>query len=594
MTSFPSIIDNGSQGAMTLTEANLLLTSSAVSGTLTTLPTGFATTETAGITDTLYVTAYGLKAANTCGVITTYTGNKSLKFWSTYINPSTGTLQYSINGTSIATTQGAAASQTVSFASGATSVPILYRDVGLMQISAKDTAFPCVLCSGTYTATGSTANFVVKPAKFGISVIGNPGASTATGSVFTKAGQNFTTNVTAQDFAGNTTPNYGNETVAQSVNLTAATLVLPSGGHNGTITNGSAFTKTAPGVFQNTTVNYNEVGIIQLNAEVAGQNYLSAGNVTSTSGNVGRFTPNSFTLTNNTPQFATKCVSGSFTYLNQPFIYNTAPQLVATAKSADGTTTTQNYKGAFFKLTSGSIGASYTTNSVGTTLNTAATSISVADNANGSGTITFNSGTGLIFPKVNGGSIVPFTAEIKLAATVADTDSVTYASNPFNFGATTSSNGIAFSNTKQFYEGRMYINSVSGSELLPLSPNINLQYFTSGSVWATNTADNCTVFTDTSKLNLTYDKPGLTTTPTLGSISNGVIPLMLSAPGSGNVGNVSIEADISTTGANLPYLQYDWPYDGNSDGVANDNPRGIASFGVYQGKAFIVYQREVY
>jgi MSHA biogenesis protein MshQ len=600
LQSFPSITDNGTQGSMTLTEANLLLTSSPVSGILSSLPTAFSSIATAGVSDTLYLTAYGLKSAGVCGVITGYTGNKALKFWSTYVNPNTGSLAYSVNSNNIATTQAAATNQTISFVSGAASIPILYRDVGKMQISVKDSAFPCVICSGTYTAIASTANFVVKPAKFGISAVGNPGAVDSNGAVFTQAGENFTINVTAQDFAGNTTPNYGNETVAQGINIYSSSLIAPVGGSNGSANNGaianaSSFSKIAPGVFQNTIASFDEVGIIKITAEVLGQNYLSAGNVATQSSNVGRFNPYNFSATGNTPVFTTANGSSGFTYVGQNFGYTTHPSISVTAKGKSGNTT-QNYTGSFFKITTASIIPSYSTNNVGTTLSSAAAALdfNVIDNGSGTGSILFNNGGGLALPKVNGTNLVPFVAEIKLAVTVADTDAREYSSNPFKFGEITANNGIAFDYGKQFYSGRMAINNGYGSELLPINMNIDLQYFNTNSIWTTNTLDNFTSFNNINNLIVSADNASLNTTPSLGSISNGIIPLTLSAPGDGIVGNVSVEANISATGANIPYLQYDWPYDANNDGVENDNPRGIGSFGVYKGKDFIIYTREVY
>ena len=50
-----------------------------------------------------------------------------------------------------------------------------------------------------------------KPADFIIAVTGNPGAADASGTVFKKAGENFTTVVQVVDSEGDVTPNYGNE-----------------------------------------------------------------------------------------------------------------------------------------------------------------------------------------------------------------------------------------------------------------------------------------------------------------------------------------------------------------------------------------------
>ena len=53
--------------------------------------------------------------------------------------------------------------------------------------------------------------------------------------------------------------------------------------------------------------------------------------------------------------------------------------------------------------------------------------------------------------------------------------------------------------------------------------------------------------------------------------------------------------DLSVaTGAGLPWLQYDWPSDGNMDGVPDDDPVGRATFGIFRGNNRIIYMRENY
>ena len=70
---------------------------------------------------------------------------------------------------------------------------------------------------------------------------------------------------------------------------------------------------------------------------VGDADYLGVGNVTgTTTGNVGRFFPDHFAVTRNSPTFNPACTAGSFTYVGQPFAYATAPVLTVTARNASG------------------------------------------------------------------------------------------------------------------------------------------------------------------------------------------------------------------------------------------------------------------
>ncbi|HBY87890.1 MAG TPA: hypothetical protein DEO86_18710, partial [Colwellia sp.] len=73
--------------------------------------------------------------------------------------------------------------------------------------------------------------------------------------------------------------------------------------------------------------------------------------------------------------------------------------------------------------------------------------------------------------------------------------------------------------------------------------------------------------------------------------------IILDAPGVGNTGQVCVSYSI------LPWLQYKWATDVDNlqcpftssdvDGLYNDNPFGIATFGIFRGNDRIIYQREI-
>lgn len=637
----------GLSGAINFVSAGLSVTDVAVSNPPAAPPPAFSTTQTAGSDFNLYLTAIN---ENNCDVNTSYAGAKNIRFYTTYINPTTGTMNATINGTTIASSSGAATTtQSINFTSGVATVTGRYNDAGQLSLNVIDTA---VSPAGP---TGVSGNFVVKPASFAMNIPGNtatqatsPAGAAQTAcladAVFAKAGNNFTVNVQPRNALGNVTPNYGNETSPQGIILTSGSVLGPTGGRNGSanngaIGNGSTFTKITSGsptppagwsypYFQGTTFSFDEVGCINLTAGVSGGNYLSASNGAVTGSLVvGRFTPDHFDTSGNTPQFTTTCTGGggSFTYLDQPFVYATQPVLTVLARALAGTTT-QNYTGSFWKLTSSGFGSVYnkayfpvTGGDTIPALNLSATipaptfvdvGAGVPGSAgSGTGTFTFADGGGLKIQRLVGTLSPPLTAEIQLrVATITDSDSVACtgtgcSAGGFSFGATTSGNGIAFAGTgggKQFYHGRLNVINASGSEILPLTVPMQTEYYTSANGFVLNSLDtgssgNCTVYTGGATNLVVTPSSGLSTTATVSGsptyyFSGGALNISLSAPTGTTTGYADIEASIGTI---LPWLQYNWSYTGTLGTTYSNNPRGRGTFGIFKGNDRVIYQKEV-
>ncbi len=453
------IRDTDAEGPLVFSPNGFTVTAAALSNPPPGSITTFATNQTAGTNFSLYLTAFGQTPNDaTCGVIETYTGTKSLKFWSTYVNPATGTRNVTINTVSAATAEGASVAQNVTFTNGQAVVTAKYKDAGRIGIGMKDdTTTNAVLPNGI---RGATANFVVKPYDFVLSGIQNaagsvtnPQASTATGTVFIAAGAPFRATVTVRDAEGSTTPNYGRETPAESVRL-VPTLFLPASGANPAVGMTTGFGGFTNGVATGTDFTWSEVGIITARGGIADADYLGAGDVLgpTSSERIGRFIPSRFVVALNSPLFNTGCTAGNFTYQGQPFTYSTAPIITATAVSVSGATTT-NYTGAFFKLTNSTLtGRTYA--SAAGTLDTAGlpattTDPTIASPGGGVATLTFGGGSGLNFTKT---LLAPFNAGIQLAINVLDSDGVVAVGsaplgNPVTFGVST---GIPFTATDRF------------------------------------------------------------------------------------------------------------------------------------------------
>jgi len=496
-----------------------------------------------------------------------------------------------------------------------------YSDVGQITLYAR-----YFIPLGGGSASGNSmigsSQFVVQPSNFSLTNIkcttfgagtcstalsapgNNPGATTAAGAAFIQAGQPFAATVTASNFLGAVTPNYGREIAPPGVTL-SANLVAPVGGNAATLNNASAFVSFSAGIATGTTFNWPEVGIITLTPSVA--NYLGSGAVAGTaSGNVGRFIPNAFTAAPNTPVFGTGCAAGGFSYLGQPLSYTVPPVLTVTALSAAGSTA-RNYTGAFLKLTNSTLtGRTYTPTPASPALDSSGLPSTAADPAiidlgSGQATLTFSTGTGLLFTR--GAAVAPFDANISLSVNVIDSDGVA-APNPVVFG---SAAGISFSTSPTQYYGRLALRDAVGSELLDLPMALTTQYYVSTTQgFTTNTNDNCTLLTAPSialsnfLLPLTSLKtcvrdsgsPGAsgagcavvapTSTAYKATASSGNFNLWFAAPGSGFNGTMTVK------GTAPAWLQYAWT------GGANLSPTGIAAFGVFSGQTSRVYQREVY
>jgi hypothetical protein len=500
-----------------------------------------------------------------------------------------------------------------------------YSDAGQITLYARYN-IPLANGAGSGNLMNGSSQFVVQPYTFLLSGLkcttygagtcstalgapgNNPGAASAAGAAFIPAGEPFSATVTAQNFLGAATPNYGQELAPPGVTL-SANLIAPAGGDAAVLNNASAFGVWSVGIATGTTFNWPEVGIITLTPAVA--NYLGSGAVTGTaSGNVGRFYPNSFAVALNTPVFGTACSAGSFSYLGQPLIYTVAPVATVTAQALGGATT-RNYTGAFMKIANASLaGRTYTPTPASPSLNLSglpATSADpvIADLGTGQATLTFGAGAGLLFAR--GNAIAPFNANIALSINVIDTDGVVVtriggvaATNPVTFGA---SSGISFSTGAAQYYGRLALRDSVGSELLDLPMPLTAQYYLNAAVgFSTNTADSCTIAPKLAFSNYQLNLlPGGTCVRDSGSPgASGVgctapappasqydpvavagnFDLILAAPGAGDNGALSVTATAPS------WLQYSWG--------ASVNPVGMGTFGEFPAPASRVHQREVY
>jgi hypothetical protein len=485
--------------------------------------------------------------------------------------------------------------------------------------------------SGTPTTIGcSTDNFSIRPAGFtsvsvsdtnwGTSGTARPLYNTAaSGGNVHQAGRPFSIAATAVNGLGNITGNYNGSPAAS---VTAC--LLPSGCTAGVLSPGSW--SAASGTVTSSTATYSEAGAFTL--QLQDRTFASVDSADGTpadcsaSGlyicsavlNAGRFVPDHFSVTtNNTPSFKTfndtTCTSRSFTYIGQGFGYVTAPQALITAQNAAGVTT-QNYRGVLWRPV-----PAFVYSSVSGTLDSGlATTPTVVSNNDGTGSENVNGTDLLAYVRNPATPQAPFNANISLNLSVTDSSETGVTGNgtisttsPAVFNGTGS--GIAFDSGNAFRYGRLRLSNAFGSELLDLPIPAEAQYW-NGTVFVTNTADNCTVISATNIAmgnylsNLSACETAISIS---GRLSAGKSNLKLVKPGAGNNGSVDLTVNLGagasgqtcvaplpatqqgTVAANLSYLQGKWA--GTS---YNQNPRARATFGVYKNTNEFIYMREMY
>jgi len=522
-------------------------------------------------------------------------------------------------------------------ASGQAPFTFDYLDAGQIQLFARLT-IPASGVEPEYTLFGASNTFVVRPFGFDVQVTGNPAATGSGGARFTEAGEDFTVTAraVAWDASGDsnndgvpdnhddtdpsnnidlsstvtfpTTPNYGqegtNEATDEDIDLSAL-LNQPNPGNDPGLSGGTSITSITSGSGSSSTVNYDEVGIIEITAQVAVDNdYLGGGSVIGKTGYVGRFVPYVFEATLNTPEFTSAC--STFSYIGQSFTYATVPVINLTARAkgiapAFGTAT-QNYTGGFFKLTDAKLqadgnrtySAAVGTLDLGNVLVPVplAADPVIADTGSGTATLTFNDGGGITFDRA--APEVPFDADIALSINVLDEDDAFagdgngVTQNPVSFGTASAGNGIGFDNGKEQRWGRMVLTNAFGSELLSIEVPLSVEYYNTDG-FEINTADTCTTYdsADMSFSNADGVTLGNLTLTGSGTVVNGrddPANSILATSTANEIGSADVTIDLMSQ----DWLQFDWDSDTNYD----NDPTARITWGIFSGPDEFIYIRE--
>jgi len=502
---------------------------------------------------------------------------KDVGFWSDYVNPASGALSVGIDGNAIGTASPGTAIAIAFDGNGVGTFDLRYPDVGDVELNARH--------EGSGDEAGlimiGEDRFIARPARFTLDIPGNPdpAATDHTGDVFTTAGTGFQVTVAALNASDAITPNFGNETPAEDVNLELA-LVEPAGGAEpalagnfnpfGTDCDGNTATPgTSCGEFS-----WPEVGIVSLNPRLASGAYLGTSDVVGAAiEHVGRFIPDHFQLIN--PRLIDRaqiaCSASPFTYIGERF----DAEFSVLALSAGGIPT-QNYRQDFAFLDTSQLNLSEAT---GPTLRVTNPSLDawMAGSADARAELSIDRND-LEGPIEN----------YMVAASPTDNDGVALQNPPAEVGST------------ELRFGRIVIDNAIGSELGPLDLHWRVEYW-DGNTWLINELDDCTAMDLTNDVQL-KDSSGNVTNGTatvpLGSettdinVADSILTLgsgqgrfRFTAPDS--PGFVDL---ILNLGDNWPFLQDD--LEAPAD-VYEDSPQARASFGLFDGNSLRIYIREI-
>ncbi len=326
-------------------------------------------------------------------------------------------------------------------------------------------------------------------------------------------------------------------------------LVAPTGGKEGKLSQTSgadpiALSITSNGEARLDGLKLSEVGVFSLRA--VPPIYEGEAIATSTSANIGRFTPAYFSKTDTTSKAVAAC--NGFSYMGQPF----SVELDLSPKN-DAGVAVENYTGLFNRKTGGTL--SYGAVSGATDLDARAPSdLILTDSHIGGGLIT----APFVLSRDGNGPDGPYDA-LNISLGFSDADSIPMESEPADGNADSLSIGTT---SLRYGVLKIVDNSQVADDMTPLTLDITTQYWASGS-YVTPPAgdDSCTSLTaanfqvsvlDDATGNTTDYAQGVLTNLTLGDGSttgtlggalndiNSPYQLSLSAPGAGNTGTLTV------------------------------------------------------
>ncbi|EGR1039442.1 MSHA biogenesis protein MshQ [Vibrio cholerae] len=542
---------------------------------------------------------------------------KSVAFWSDYLEPSSGSsgfkvLPVVVNGTNVGQSANNAQPINLTFdQNGTAAFTVSYREAGNVALNARFTGSgdeQDLLLEGQDSFIRVPKALVLSAKSFYDSD-GKCAAADMSCNVFARADENFDLNIRAEAVVADpvdasddlTIHNYQQQNIALQ-----HTLVQPSTGQSGVL-GVNEYTHLLGGT---TTVaqKVSEVGVFDFSL-VAPTHYLgldlASANlpiaVTST-GSIGRFIPAYFSvspMSNVTLDAACK-TGNAFSYLGQPFEYSNSPGLYLQPKSANNADT-QNYLiDPWWRYNNQWNGRTYSDSANGVNLgfDNLQTSPISRQALNNSGIVLNGERVWYqkpLQPKPVFNSAFDLTLN---ASNLTDQDGVCYRQN-----ASSPCLGYTFSHidgAMPLYWGKLVIQDVYGPETQALEQPMYVEHFTNNGFVRT-IEDSCTALpaitgftlqSDPNNNGYTVLTTGVAVPPQVlaehsaANLNSGQRAIRFSAPGAGALGVIDSVLDLNAH--NLLWLAEDKDGDNNFD----QTTQGRAQFGLYRGSDRVIWWRE--
>lgn len=526
--------------------------------------------------------------------------SKDLNLACSYANPASGTLPVLVQGTGTvvplaqnSTSACSTAGATVNLAfnsQGIATALMSYADVGQLNLKATYTGSAITGDAGlSMTGSGSV---IVVPAAFSAVAIATP----------QRAGAPVAVSMSALNNAGQLTPNFGNEKVAETALPSLASLVRPTTSEiaapaRPAVQGGVVFKN---GAVDSSDMNWPEVGTITIAFNLANPNgYLDA-NLAAPVPSVSKavqFIPHHFVtelIKDNSQGDLPKASNGIATPCAAPltcandgengrYAYSGQAIGVRVTARAVGETTTKNYDDRNPTVLAPVLldGWDAATGATAFPPSTADGNSRLTDGSKAQTTV-----TGVAPAKFTLGVASPmvayrFPGKAGVTAKVAPTDVRLRASSTYPGGAIVSSSSPVIQNEARMtvLSGQWMVPHGYGSELLPVRLAVQVQYW-NGKKWTTNLLDSISALNKSdvvlANCKKTLDCAKLAVDDRTYTVAQGTLPqtnlLTLLAPGANRSGSV----DVSAT--NHPYLA---------------STVGIVVFGVFKSGP-VIYLREMY
>ncbi len=485
-------------------------------------------------------------------------------------------------------------------------------------------AHKTLMCRVTIVYSGNTyrkcgqVTFATRPARLDLSSTAanadTSGSSTSALPVI-KAGAGssstlFSLTATAKNASGSTLSNYnGNANISNSSlaahtgavrvgNLTPLTFAAASNGastSNFSYSEVGYFKINAGGVKDNTYTAVDQASSRCITG--SSSNTLSGGKYgcdianTADSSYFGRFVPFTFRQTAGTTTAGCTAGSNAFTYFGGEFTTRFTMEAANDSSSADPNVyKTFNYSGSYAKFANNSVGQNYANYNF-----TLSPTVSGATLTQGSSLPSFSTAWS------SGAAVATVSHRISRPGSLVAPTALLVNAAPTDLEATSTSS-TAVSQSQIMRQGRLIVANAYGAETMPLPVDMLAQYWT-GSAWVTNVDDSCSslpvnavymTFPNATRNNLAACETSLST---VSNFSNGRARYLLSTPGHGNQGWVTMTvnlsgqtgksaciggAAVSASNANLNQF-----YDPTA---SSPNPAANASFG--QFRSGTIYARE--